>query len=86
VDGSFTQETKGKSSNPSKFIPSTTQVTTATTSPISPEKNFEIKTVQITTSSKDQSSESKKKNKFKAKQNTQHNDKTKTPLHVEKKK
>jgi hypothetical protein len=80
VVGFFTQETKGKPSNPSKFIPITTQVTTATTSPISPEKTSEINTVQTTTSGKDQSSGSKKKNKVKAKQNSQQKEKNKTPL------
>jgi hypothetical protein len=79
VVGFVTQETKGKPSNPSKFIPSTTQVTTTTTSPICPEKTFEINTVQNTTSGKDQSSESKKKGKGKATQNAQQKEKPKTP-------
>ena len=80
VVGFVTQETKGKPSNPSKFIPSTTQVTTTTAFPISPEKTSKINAVQTTTFGKDQSSGSKKNGKGKAKQNCQQKEKPKTPL------
>jgi len=71
VVGSVTQENKGKPLNPYKVIPVTTQVTTATTSPIYLEINSKINAIQTTTSGKDQSSGSKKNNKGKAKQNAQ---------------
>jgi hypothetical protein len=63
VVGSVTQEPKGKCSNQSKVTLSTTQVTTATISPIYLDKTSKINVVQTMTSGKDQPSRNNKKGK-----------------------